>query len=40
VLGVTDVVAGINLVREHNLLLAVRGGDYNLSGSRVFDGAW
>jgi hypothetical protein len=34
--GVADVVAGINLAREHNLLLAVRGGGYNVSGR----GAW
>jgi FAD/FMN-containing dehydrogenase len=36
--GVADVVAGINLAREHDLLLAVRGGGHNVSGSRVCDG--
>jgi len=36
--GVADVVAGINLAREHNLVLAVRGGGHNVSGSGVCDG--
>jgi FAD/FMN-containing dehydrogenase len=36
--GVADVVEGINLAREHNLLLAVRGGGHNVSGSAVCDG--
>ena len=36
--GVADVVAGINLAREHNLLVAVRGGGHNVSGSGVCDG--
>jgi len=36
--GVADVVAAVNLAREHNLLLAVRGGGHNVSGSGVCDG--
>ena len=36
--GVADVVEGINLAREHSLLLAVRGGGHNVSGSAVCDG--
>ena len=36
--GVADVVAGINLARQHNLVLAVRGGGHNVSGSGVCDG--
>jgi FAD/FMN-containing dehydrogenase len=35
--GVADVVEAIGLAREHNLLLAVRGGGHNVSGSAVCD---
>jgi FAD/FMN-containing dehydrogenase len=36
--GVADVVEAIGLAREHNLLLAVRGGGHNVSGSAICDG--
>jgi FAD/FMN-containing dehydrogenase len=36
--GIADVVEGINLARGHELLLAVRGGGHNVSGSAVCDG--
>jgi FAD/FMN-containing dehydrogenase len=36
--GVADVVAAVRLAREHDLLLAVRGGGHNVSGSAVCDG--
>jgi FAD/FMN-containing dehydrogenase len=36
--GVADVVEGINLAREHDLLLSVRGGGHNVSGSAACDG--
>jgi FAD/FMN-containing dehydrogenase len=35
---IADVVEGINLARGHDLLLAVRGGGHNVSGSAVCDG--
>src|SRR5438876_6626681 len=36
--GVADVVEGIKLARGYGLLLAVRGGGHNVSGSAVCDG--
>jgi FAD/FMN-containing dehydrogenase len=36
--GVADVVEGINLAREQDLLLSVRGGGHNVSGSALCDG--
>jgi FAD/FMN-containing dehydrogenase len=37
--GVADVVAAVNLAREHDLPIAVRGGGHNVSGTAVADGA-
>jgi len=36
--GAADVVAGVRLAREHNLVLAVRGGGHNIAGNAVCDG--
>jgi FAD/FMN-containing dehydrogenase len=36
--GVADVVEGIKLAREYGLLLSVRGGGHNVSGSAICDG--
>jgi FAD/FMN-containing dehydrogenase len=36
--GVADVVAAVNLAREHDLLVAVRGGGHNVAGTAVCDG--
>jgi FAD/FMN-containing dehydrogenase len=36
--GVADVVAAVNLAREHDLLVAVRGGGHNVAGTAVNDG--
>jgi FAD/FMN-containing dehydrogenase len=36
--GVADVVAAVNLAREHELLLSVRGGGHNVSGAAMNDG--
>src|SRR5262245_13139171 len=36
--GVADVVATVNLVREHGLLLAVRGGGHSVAGLSSIDG--
>ena len=33
-----DVVVAVNFARDHNLLLSVRGGGHNVSGSAVCDG--
>lgn len=35
--GVRDVINAVNLAREHNLLLAVRGGGHNIAGNAVCD---
>ena len=35
--GVADVIAAVNLAREHGLLLAVRGGGHNVAGNAVCD---
>jgi FAD/FMN-containing dehydrogenase len=35
--GVADVIAAVNFANEHDLLLAVRGGGHNVSGSAVCD---
>jgi FAD binding domain/Berberine and berberine like len=36
--GVADVIAAVNFAREHDLLLAVRGGGHNITGYAVCDG--
>lgn len=36
--GVADVVAAVNLAREHDLLVAVRGGGHNVAGTASNDG--
>ena len=36
--GAADVIATVNLAREHGLLLAVRGGGHNIAGNAVCDG--
>lgn len=36
--GVADVIDAVNLAREHDLLVAVRGGGHNVGGSAVCDG--
>ncbi len=36
--GVADVVEAVNFAREHGLLVAVRGGGHNVSGSATCDG--
>ncbi len=36
--GAPDVVQGVNFAREHNLLLAVKGGGHNVAGNAVCDG--
>ena len=33
-----DVVVAVNFARDHNVLLSVRGGGHNVSGSAVCDG--
>jgi len=35
--GVADVIAAVNFAREHDLLVAVRGGGHAVSGSSVCD---
>ncbi len=36
--GAADVVAAVNLAREHDLVVAVRGGGHNVAGNAVCDG--
>ncbi|MFC3111342.1 FAD-binding oxidoreductase [Undibacterium arcticum] len=36
--GVADVMASVNFARQHELLLAVRGGGHNIAGNAVCDG--
>ena len=35
--GVADVVTAVNFAREHDLLVAVRGGGHNAAGNAVCD---
>jgi len=37
-LGTHDVVQGVNFARNHNLVLAVKGGGHNVAGNAVCDG--
>ncbi len=36
--GVSDVINSVNLAREHNILVAVRGGGHSFAGNAVCDG--
>ncbi|MBR0695171.1 FAD-binding oxidoreductase [Bradyrhizobium lablabi] len=36
--GTADIIRGVRLAREHNLLLAVRGGGHNIAGNAVCEG--
>ncbi len=38
-LGVADVVACVNIAREHELLLCIKGGGHNIAGLATADGA-
>ncbi|HTK98390.1 MAG TPA: FAD-binding protein, partial [Pseudomonadales bacterium] len=35
--GVADVIAGVRFARQHDLVLAVRGGGHNVAGNAVCD---
>jgi FAD/FMN-containing dehydrogenase len=35
--GVADVIAAVNFAREHDLLVAVRGGGHNVAGNALCD---
>ena len=36
--GAADIIAAVRFAREHNLLLAVRGGGHNIAGNAVCEG--
>ncbi|MBY4675247.1 FAD-binding oxidoreductase [Marinobacterium sp. CAU 1594] len=36
--GAADVIRSVNFARQHNLLLAVRGGGHNIAGNAVCEG--
>ena len=36
--GAADVIDAVNFAREHNILIAVRGGGHNVAGNAVCDG--
>src|SRR5262245_4467275 len=36
--GVADVIQAVNFARDHNLLVAVRGGAHNIAGTSVCNG--
>lgn len=36
--GTADVIEAVNFANDHDLLVAVRGGGHNVSGSAVCDG--
>jgi FAD/FMN-containing dehydrogenase len=35
--GVADVIAAVNFARDHNLLVAIRGGGHNVAGNAMCD---
>jgi FAD/FMN-containing dehydrogenase len=37
-LGTADVVVAVNVAREHDLLLSVKGGGHNVAGNAMNDG--
>ncbi len=36
--GVADVISAVNFAREHDLLVAIRGGGHNVAGNALCDG--